>query len=113
MDSLETANKIMSLLELVRQRPGMHIGPVNAQSIQSVNAFIAGVYAASALFGFEWDRFNNSSRQEVVVERGWENESGNLWYTLQQSGMSFSSIVDEMLMIEIETLKRYSKAHLD
>ncbi|MEM8535050.1 MAG: hypothetical protein AAGF95_29710 [Chloroflexota bacterium] len=100
---------LVNLLEAVRKRPGLYIGPRDDGAIWYLNTFLSGVNATSELFGVSWDRFDRDIRGDVLVERGWQLDShgpNGIWQVMFDQGMNMEAIIDELLVIEITVLQR-------
>lgn len=106
------------VLEHVRKRPGMCFGDIREengshlveQTVNSVSNFIGGLNIAFAVLGMYQNRVFGQSKYHMQVrrDRGWEaSGSGPVWYEMRKRGLSDSEIIEELLTIEIEALKRH------
>jgi hypothetical protein len=97
----EQALAIIALLESARLRPGMYF-PVEKSGFLG---FLGGIQAVClALFG-EQNAPNITS--EILRQRGWISENSFApWPEMEIRGFSIAAMIEEVLYIEIETLKR-------
>ena len=93
--------EIIQVLEKARRRPGMFF-PLDKNGVigfmGGIHAMKMGVFAIDVQPGIT---------EEILRERGWEpNNALAPWPEMEDRGMSIQSMIDEVLIIEIETLRR-------
>ena len=93
-------------LEAIRKRPRMYIGEVDAALM---DAFLTGFDRAYWILGYV---ISNSFHQQIIETRGWEYSALGIMRQMRQKNWSESEIVEELLVIEIETWKRMAEAAL-
>jgi hypothetical protein len=98
MDKQSYVMKIIRLLEEVKRKPGMYIGPPGG-----IEAFLSGFRGACALFGVETGY--DDLYETVLIEHGW-GQNTNPKLKMHEGGLNEHAIVQELLSIEIEVWKR-------
>ena len=96
---------LIELLEQVRQRPGLFIGPVNDRAIWYLMCFLSGVHATLTALHLLPEINDRSIRDRVIEQRGWKDNCNGPWVPMQQQGLPIETILDELVQIEIETLR--------
>lgn len=93
---------IIHYLETVRQKPGMFLND------QTPHSFLLGFDCAAVALGLAKEvEQKRELYRKIVVERGWEyNLARHLSSELEEQGLSYTQIIDEVLQIEIEAWKR-------
>ena len=87
-------------LEHVRQRPGPFVG---AYTEVAIRTYLVGFNTACRLCGYEQE---DRVFWEVCAERGWEMNTLGPQKLMNDAGWAEHDIVDEMIIIEIETWKK-------
>lgn len=91
---------IIAELECVQKRPGMYIG----HDFLTIQVWLSGFNSACAALGY---RTPYASYEAVVVERGWEHSTINVFGQMSKQGYEPLAIVNELLTIEIECWQRH------
>lgn len=104
MDTQSQIRKIIACLEDVRQRPGMYLGA--SADVAHVVAFLHGFDTACMVLGLSPGRMD-MAYQSVVRERGWsESSTRGVWNIMHDRGLKEHEIVQELIVVEIETWKQ-------
>ncbi len=99
----DVAQYLVGLLEHIRKRPGLYLGSEDPGGFQCL---ITGMILAFQMVGYaEVLPRNDLFRDTLVQERGWDISS-NLVGQMQARGMSDSEIFNELIDIEVESLRR-------
>jgi hypothetical protein len=99
----ELISELIRLLESIRKRPGMYMGEI---SVQTAMTYMFGWrMAACVCFSGEF------AVHEVQAERGWPVTAQHPSHHMLQRGWTPAQIVDELLVIEIESLRRLLPAN--
>ena len=103
-------DKMVELLESVRRRPYHYIGQLEVERIE---IFLWG-FKMGCLASESDDRdlhhlFINA-RNEIVVEHGWELIALSPSKEMVERGMPVEQIIDELLVMEMESWKRLIRA---
>jgi hypothetical protein len=104
MDVLfERIPSLIRELENVRRRPHVHIGKIESTSLQH---YLWGFREAAHLFAYMkyWEKYLRII-EGVAYDRGWPG-SLDFVKSIRTRGLSEKEIVEEMLIIEIESWKR-------
>ncbi|MBC8142375.1 MAG: hypothetical protein H7Y38_13145, partial [Armatimonadetes bacterium] len=92
---------ILALLRVLRQRPGMFVGWVEAWRVQH---YLNGLEQGLTLCGFEdaggW-------REAVTTRRGWRIGGDGLIAAIERSGLTGDAVVGELVDIYIEMWEMY------
>ena len=94
---------VIAALEHFRTRAGMYIYPVD---VANTCSFLHGLELALGVFGVPWDR---DVWWRVQADRGWEQRR-RAGPADGREGNDRRQIIDELIDIEIETLRRSSAA---
>lgn len=92
--------RLVEELERVRECPAMYYGFRTAEATQR---FLDGFRTACRILGLE---VNIDLRRAVAEARGWDLPTAGLASPMRERGLSEERIVDELLVIEIDALKR-------
>jgi hypothetical protein len=96
---------LIACLESARKRPGMCFGKVD---VEAALHFLTGFEVAlGPLYGFDQVR---ELREQVGRERGWSWTANHPSRAMVRRGMSAESVIDELLVIEIEVVRRLAQA---
>ena len=93
-------------LEAIRKRPRMYIGEVDAELM---SALLTGFNQSNWILGYS---ISNSFHQQIIETRGWEYIALGILRQMRQKNWSEAEIVEELLVIEIETWKRMAETAL-
>ena len=99
---LTTLQQIITLLEHIRKRPGMYLGP---PSVDALVHFLPGFHAGCEIAGYRITHVPESAYHTIVEARGWEHLANKPIAEMQARGMSELDIIEELLQIEIATWK--------
>jgi len=90
--------RLIECLESARSRPAMYFGAVD---VEAAMHFLNGVgLAVKALLGD-----NIEIRRQVLITRGWDANAMHPSQQMIDRGLTPADAVDEMLVIEIETIR--------
>lgn len=92
--------KLLQILEHVRQRPGMYLGSTGLTP--PVVLFAEGFNLAAFASNVDLIPVYNKTYQEVLANRGWtdpDTMTKPAWRLMQERGMDEEAITDEMLSI--------------
>ena len=97
----EQARQLVHFLEQAKIRPGLFF-PLDESGLQG---FLAGIHTAQLAFFGPFPPL--SVTDAILQERGWSvpNALGP-WLEMKARGYDFSILLDEILTVEIETLRR-------
>src|SRR5215510_8097587 len=100
---LERIPSIIDALEGVRRRPEMYIGKIESESMQH---YVWGFRQAAHLCA-KWSYFEKYLRivEKVAYDRGWPMIL-DFVKSIRARGLSEKEIIEEMLIVEIESWKR-------
>jgi hypothetical protein len=93
---------VIAALERFRTRTAMYIHPVNVPKARS---FLYGLRLGVLVFGIRWER---DVWWQVQETRGWQQRSVGPVPQMKAKGITSRQIIDELIDIEIETLRRSS-----
>jgi hypothetical protein len=100
---VERVDAFIEKLENIRRRPQVTIGKIKSESLEH---YLWGFREAAHCFAYMkyWEKYLGIVEQ-VAYERGWPM---NLDFvkTIRTKGLSETEIIEEMLIIEIESWKR-------
>jgi hypothetical protein len=110
-----TAKQLLKILEYIRKRPMLFFADVIQASqsptehtwnttVNSAWNFINGFNAALSVFGI--NALNDHINREITIERGWTWTAQSVRFQMHERGMTDSEIIEELLTIEIEAMKR-------
>jgi hypothetical protein len=99
-----TVDDVIAALEHFRSRTGVYIHPVDVPNARS---FLDGLGLGLGVFGIPWD---GEVRSQVHRDRGWEQCAVGPIPQMEEKGTTPRQIIDELIDIEIETLRRSSAA---
>jgi predicted nucleotidyltransferase len=101
----EKVRTMVNTLEHIGKRPGMYIGSNDPQLLQ---VLLDGIQAGASLFGLYQSSDSNyhSVYEQVMKARGWSRNSRPLYMHLRDHGLSDDAIIQEMIAVKIEVLKR-------
>jgi hypothetical protein len=96
---VKETTRLIEWLESARIRPAMYFGSVD---IDAATHFLHGVeLAVTAFLGIPIE-----TQLQVIADRGWRPNSIHLSPQMTERGLTTAEVVDELIVIEIETLKR-------
>lgn len=95
----EQVSHLITLLDSMRKRPGMYFGEV---AIEPAIHFLNGWHLALSV----WLGEGIAGRRAVEVERGWPVSGHHPSHHMLERGLTPAEVIDELLDIEIETLRR-------
>ncbi len=94
MDRFIALANLLGILEHVKKRPGMYIGP---ESVEAAIAFLAGFScAAGAALGWDWER-RLAVLEEVIKGRGWRCTATGPHRQMIAKGWTVGQIVTELI----------------
>ncbi len=99
----EQVSRLIACLEKARRWPAMLFGSV---AVEPAKHFLAGLDFALG----EWLGNSFDTRLAVQAERGWPQTDRHPAHHMAERGLTPAEIVDELLVIEIETLRRIAAA---
>lgn len=99
---LATLQQIITLLEHIRKRPGMYLGP---PTVDALVHFLHGFHAGCKIAGYHVTHVPESAYHAIVEARGWAFLANKPIAEMQARGMSEFEIIEELLQIEIATWK--------
>jgi hypothetical protein len=104
----EKKKQVITFLELVKNRPMMFIGRLDAALMDRfINGFHQGCLLMKddeGAFGSEGKRMSEM-REQDILERGWYNGCKGLVVELRKKGLSEEEIIQGLVEIEIEIWK--------
>ena len=104
----EQARQLIHVLQQARRRPGMFF-PYNKSGI---SGFLAGIYTVKlAFFG---PPPPSTVTEDILRERGWHvPNSMGCWPEMEERHYTIEAMIEEVLIVEIETLRRISTIDTD
>jgi hypothetical protein len=96
-------DQLIEILRSFQKRKGMYVYPVNARAVQN---FLHGFEASCSAFGFKFDR---ELWWTVGESRGWKRAPEGPARPMGAKGLSEDEIMDELIEIEIDTLREQGK----
>ena len=100
----DQAASLMACLEGARHRPAMYFGKVDVEAaVQFLNGFRVAV---GAMCGFDRGR---ELREQVIKGRGWPWSAQHPSREMVRRGMSPEAVIDELLVIELEVVRRQAE----
>jgi hypothetical protein len=97
---MQPPEKLLQLLQRLQQSKEMFIFPLTLASLEN---YLSGFRGACAACGFE---VNRKLRQQVIERHGWKFSAAGPASQMKEKGMSEEAIMDELIAIEMELLKR-------
>jgi hypothetical protein len=102
--NLDQTASLIARLEGIRKRPAMYFGKVGVEAaVQFLNGFQVAV---GAICGFERE---GQLREQVIKGRGWPWSAMHPSREMVRRGMSPEAVIDELLVIEIEVIRRQAQ----
>src|SRR5262245_521110 len=95
----EQVSDLITLLEHMRLRPGMYFGEV---AVEPATHFLNGWHLALSA----WLGEGIAGRRAVEAERGWPVTAHHPSHHMVERGLTPAEVIDELLVIEIETLRK-------
>jgi hypothetical protein len=92
-------NRLIACLESARTRPTMYFGSLD---VDAAKHYLNGVELA--LLAFVQNPIE--TRLQVLADRGWRVNALGPSVEMIERGMSPAEMIDELLVIEIETIRR-------
>jgi hypothetical protein len=92
-------DRLIECLENARTRPAMYFGEVD---VGAAMHFLNGVGLAI----FVWLGEDHEIRNQVIAARGWHRNAMHPSGEMIERGLTPAQVIDEMLVIEIETIRR-------
>jgi hypothetical protein len=100
----EKLDAVIEAIEHFRTRIKMYIVPADISNTQS---FLTGLGVGLNISGI---RFNRDIWWSVQNERGWKTSPVGPVPQMEEKGMTVSQIINELIDIEVETLRRSNAA---
>ncbi len=98
--NIDVVDSVINLLEKVRSKPMVYIGV----DLSRIISFLDGVHAVCQTIGIQCGY--GPMYEQVMTERGWTYSPKGPWQEMKERGLSDTDIVDEIINIEIEVLRR-------
>ena len=97
---------MLETLESFKSRKPMYISPVDSNNTANfLLGFRLGYYSSQGLIPGKWMDIYDT----VLEERNWSLGGENLILQMKEFRMEDEEIMDELIEIEIDILKRYSR----
>jgi hypothetical protein len=98
------AANLIECLEKLGERPGLFLGKID---IDAAELFLSGFMGAVRIALLDDEKYL-ARWEQVVQNRGWEKPkaTGSFAQQMIQKGMSPSEVIQELVAIEVESLRR-------